>query len=362
MVNPIKKVLKRGAESEKTKYSLIIGSIGMVHVCLVILFSFFHIVPMILLNIGSVLLYVNCFLAIRKDRNLRVVFYATYLEIIIQSYAATLCIGWRFGFPQYVIALVPFGYYMCHALSDSKRRYTIATVLGLIAFGSFVSCRMLSMYFGPLYQLDIPESVELGVYIFNTFCNFGFLFLVTAIFLIEMQTATDQLEKMANIDPLTGLHNRRSMHNVLNSAQDSSGEGPICLVMCDIDDFKKINDTHGHDAGDYVLKEIARIVQDQVEHHGYACRWGGEEMLLLLRGDLEQVCRIAEAIRCAVRDFTFCLKDQGIRCTITIGVAQHRAGDRIDRTITCADNNLYYGKRNGKNIVVSDLELTRMTP
>lgn len=363
IVDSIKNILKRGAESAKFKYSLIISAIGMVHVCLVALFCFFQVLPMVLINIGSVTIYAICLVAIRHDRDMRGVFYATYLEIIVQSFAATICIGWRFGFPQYVIALVPFGYYMCHALMEDKRRYTIATILGLIAFGSFVSCRLLSMYFGPVYQLDIPEVVELGVYIFNTFCNFGFLFMVTAIFLVEMQTATIQLQKqnaildtMANIDPLTGLYNRRSMHSFLEDAQNSLDEVPFCLVMCDIDDFKKINDTYGHDTGDLVLREVARIVQKHVGAQGYACRWGGEEMLLIVQGDMELARQIAEDIRQEVNGFAFVAKDQTVHCSITIGVALHQGGNSIDHTITHADDNLYYGKRNGKNRVVSDLE------
>ncbi len=361
IINAIKAILKRGAESAKYKYSLIISMVGMVHVCLVVLFCVLRVTPMALLNTGSVLLYVFCLWLIRHDGDMRVVFYATYLEIIVQSFAATLCIGWRFGFPQYVIALVPFGYYMCHALLDNGRRYIIATVLGLVALVSFVSCRMLSMYFGALYQLNVSDIAELGIYIFNALCNFGFLFIVTVIFLVEMQSATDQLQRqneildtMANIDPLTGLYNRRSMHTFLSNAQEN---GPFCLVMCDIDDFKKINDTYGHDTGDNVLKEIARIVQKEVDKHGRACRWGGEEMLLLIHGDLEQARRISENIRHVVNNFVFCLKGQSIHCSITIGVALHQEGEGIDHTITHADNNLYYGKRNGKNRVVSDLEL-----
>ena len=364
IVDPIKNLLKRGAESAKYKFSMIISMIAMVHVCLVVLFCVLRIVPMTVLNMGSVLLYVTCLWAIRHDRDLRGVFYATYLEIIVQSFAATLCIGWRFGFPQYVIALVPFGYYMCHALINNRRRYVIATLLGVIALVSFVSCRILSMFFGPLYQPDVSGGVELGIYIFNTLCNFGFLFIVTVIFLVEMQTATNQLQKqnkildtMANIDPLTELYNRRSMHTFLNEVQDAQDDGPFCLVMCDIDDFKNINDTYGHDTGDNVLREIARIVQSRVEQNGRACRWGGEEMLLLIYGDLEQAHRISEDIRHAVNSFVFCLGGQRIHCSITIGVALHQEGDRVDHTITHADNNLYYGKRNGKNRVVSDLEL-----
>lgn len=364
MINPINGFLKYGTESHKYKYSLIISTIGMVHICLVILFSCFHVMPLVILNIGSVLLYITCLAAIRQGRDMRGVFYATYLEIIVQSYAATLCIGWHYGFPQYVIALVPFGYYMCHTLIDNRRKYVIATFLGLVAFASFVSCRILSLNFGAIYQLDVPKSVELGVYIFNTFCNFGFLFMVTAIFLVEMQAATNQLKRqnealdlIASIDPLTGLYNRRSMHSFLDQAMEAEKDAPFCLIMCDIDDFKKVNDTYGHDIGDTVLREIAHIIQKQVENQGRVCRWGGEELLLLIDGGLERAQQIAENICSGVNRFEFCFGGQTIHCSITIGIALHKVGETIDHTITHADNNLYYGKHNGKNRVVSDAEL-----
>lgn len=357
----MKKILKCGAESAKFKYSMIICTIGTVHVFLVALFSFLRVPPLVLLNVCSVLLYVSCLLAIRHDRDPRKVFYATYLEIIIQSFAATICIGWRFGFPQYLIAMVPFGYYMCHALLDSRRRYVVATLLGVISVASFICCKLLSVYRGEIYQVDLPEWGVLGVYVFNALCNFGFLFLITVIFLVEMQTATSQLQRqnaildqMASIDPLTGLHNRRSMHVFLDEAMEAEDKEPFCLIMCDIDDFKQVNDTYGHDTGDTILKEVARTVKEQVGSDGCACRWGGEEMLLIVRGSLEQACRIAEDVRRRVEAAAFCIGGQSIHCTLTIGVAQHRKGSSIDHTITHADNNLYHGKRSGKNQVVSD--------
>ncbi|MBO5283369.1 MAG: GGDEF domain-containing protein [Lachnospiraceae bacterium] len=355
----IKDVVSHGELSEKYKYSLIISLIMTVHVILIALFCYFQILPLILLNIGSVILYILCLVMVRRDKSLLFVFCATYLEIIVQSFVSTLCIGWHFGFPQYIIALVPFGYYMCHTLIGNRRRYVIATVLGLIAFASFIGSRMLSMYFDAIYQLEVSTGGELGIYIFNSICNFGFLFMVTAIYIIEMQTAQNKLrsqnavlDQLANIDPLTGLYNRRSMQAFFNQAIEAGS--PFCLVMCDIDDFKQINDTHGHDIGDMVLREITRLIREQVEHHGQACRWGGEELLLLLQCDREEACRIAESIRREICEFRFPVGEQSIQCSITIVVARHREGDAIDHTITRADNNLYYGKCNGKNQVVSE--------
>lgn len=361
MVNSLKRALQNGVTSEKFRYNFLISAITVVHVLLVILFSCFRILPLILLNLGSVSLYIGCLIGVRRNKSLLKIFCATYLEIIVQSFVATICIGWHFGFPQYIIALVPFGYYMCHTLIENRRKYVIATLLGLIAFVSFIGCRMLSMYFGAIYQLNVSDGVELGIYIFNAICNFGFLFLVTAIYIMEMQAATNKLrsqnailDNLASVDPLTGLYNRRSMQTFLNRALEAEEDRPFCLVMCDIDNFKKVNDTYGHDFGDVVLREVARIIQKQVEDQGQACRWGGEEVLLLINDGLERACEIAENIRRNVDEFDFALEDRKIHCAITIGVAPHDKGNTIDNTITRADNNLYCGKRNGKNQVVAE--------
>lgn len=359
IIDLLKKILKSSVSSVKLKYSMIVGTIATVHIVLVVMFCFLQVFPLALLNVGSVLLYVSCLLAIWYNRDLRVVFYSIYLEIIVQSFAATICLGWRFGFPQYVIALVPFGYYMCHVLLSSRHRYVIATVLGLIAFASFICCRLLSEHVGAVYQVDVSEWEVLGIYIFNTFCNFGFLFMVTVIFLAEMLTAANKLKRqnaildeMASTDPLTGLYNRRSMNETLSAAMEKADQKPFCLIMCDVDNFKKINDTYGHVMGDEVLKGIARTVKDEVDSIGCACRWGGEELLLIVYGDQELACRTAENIRRRVEEFEFCSNGRSIHCTITIGVVLHQKGSTIDQTITRADNNLYYGKRNGKNRVV----------
>lgn len=360
LLKSIKHVLAHSVSSERVKYNVIIGSIALVHVVLVILFSIFQILPLILLNICSVLLYAGCLLVIKRNGKLVGAFYAAYFEIILHSFVATLCIGWRFGFPQYIIALVPFGYYMCHTLMDSKRRYVIATWMGLMSFFAFIGCRILSMRFGAVYELEVPEWVEIGIYIFNSICNFAFLFMVTAIFIVEIQAATNKLQsqnavldKLASIDPLTGLYNRRSMQVFLDQALASEKDNSFCLVMCDIDNFKRVNDTYGHDFGDIVLKQIAHIMEQRIGAQGYVCRWGGEEILLLVDSSLDQTCQIAERIRCDIYNYGFHLRNQVIHCSVTIGVALHKPGRAIDDTITHADNNLYYGKRHGKNRVVS---------
>lgn len=359
-MNDIKLILSQQVSSERFKYKLIIYSITLVHIILFVLFNLLHIWPMVVFNVGSVAVYIKCIDIIKRgyEHEIIKVFYMTYWEIIIHSFIATICVGWQFGFPQYIIGLIPFGYYMCATLLEGRRRYVIATALGMIAAFSFIACRGLSLFAGSIFLLELPAFAELLIYIFNSICNFAFLFMVTVIFVWDMQRITLQLrsqnvalDNMASVDPLTGLYNRRSMQEffdrVLKAGEDFS------LVMCDIDNFKRVNDTYGHDFGDVVLKDVAYIVRQQVSDKGYVCRWGGEEILILSNDRLDHTCETAENIRHDVEQHTFCCRGKELHCTLTLGVAGHCVGNAVEDTIKHADSRLYYGKQNGKNRVVT---------
>lgn len=360
-LDTIKNLLERSIQIEKFKYKLIIYAITAVHIFLVVLFTCLRVYPLIIFNIGSVITYVHCVNIIKYgyEKDLIRTFYITYVEIIIHSFVAAICIGWRFGFAQYTIGLIPFGYYMCVTLiDDPKKKYLVPTLLGFAAFFSFIGCRMISMFTGALYPLNASPAAELFIYIFNSICNFGFLFLVTLIFIMDMQAATNLLrnqnvvlDNMASIDPLTGLYNRRSMHDFFDAV--IKADENFCLIMCDIDNFKKVNDTYGHDFGDVVLKEISQIIRTQVNSHGQVCRWGGEEILIMAKVPLDHTCQIAENIRSEVEAHSFRLHETAIHCSLTLGVAAHKPGSSVEDTITHADKRLYHGKKNGKNRVVS---------
>lgn len=359
-LSDIKQYVLNNISNDRFKYGLMIYATTLVHVILLLLFILLHVYPLVIFNICSVIIYIRCVNAVKIEtsENLVKIFYTMYWEIILHSFVATICIGWRFGFAQYIIGLVPFGYYICVIIMNKKNKYLIGTIYALIALFSFIGCRTISLFGGSLLQLKVSPLSELLIYSFNALCNFGFLFLVTMVFIMDMQISanklTDQnaiLDKMASVDPLTGLYNRRSMQAFFDHAIES--EEPFCLVMCDIDDFKKCNDNYGHDFGDIVLKEITRIIHHLMKDHGYVCRWGGEEILILSNEKLDPTCKIAENIRNDVEKFNFNYNEKVIHCTLTLGVAAHKQGNTIADTIMHADNRLYYGKKNGKNRVVS---------
>ncbi|MCD7725989.1 MAG: GGDEF domain-containing protein [Clostridiales bacterium] len=342
--------------TDRQKYSLMIYSVALVHFFLVCQFGYLHVRPLFIFNIFSVLIYLASTILIRREKFLQV-YYITYSEIVIHSFVATICVGWQYGFAQYLIAMIPIGFYMCYTMNTQRRKMMIAIGSALFAVLAFLSCKLLSFYLEPVYDLQ-RDTLELAMYIFNSVCTFLFLILFSLIFVFEIRQSNIKLrhqnailDKLASTDPLTGLYNRRSMNVFLTQALESQSD--FSIIMCDIDDFKKINDSYGHDFGDIVLKEIAQIILNQVKDSGYVCRWGGEEILILVASPtMEKVSRIAEDIRRNVANHVFPFESKWIRCTLTLGVASHASHETVEETITKADYNLYVGKRNGKNVVV----------
>lgn len=126
-----------------------------------------------------------------------------------------------------------------------------------------------------------------------------------------------------------------------------------CFVMADIDFFKKVNDTYGHDCGDLVLVAIADIISENVRDGDYVCRWGGEEILMLLHAGLDDSCNIAERIRRSIAEKNLEWKGKPVHVTITMGLAAYEDGMDLQDAIRKADNKLYKGKRKGRNCIVA---------
>lgn len=166
--------------------------------------------------------------------------------------------------------------------------------------------------------------------------------------------ARQQLKEMASTDQLTGLLNRRAMLPLMNHelrrAQRTTA--PFSVILGDLDRFKKVNDTWGHDAGDLVLKETAQRLSDSLRHQDALCRWGGEELLVLLPDtDSEGACRVAEKLREAMAASPITSGDNQIHQTISLGVACFQNDGEVDSIVSRADDALYQAKSNGRNRV-----------
>jgi two-component system cell cycle response regulator len=166
--------------------------------------------------------------------------------------------------------------------------------------------------------------------------------------------------EMAITDALTGLHNRRYMETHLATLveQAATRGKPLSLLILDIDYFKSINDNHGHDAGDDVLREFATRIRKSIRGIDLACRYGGEEFVIVMpETDMAVASLVAERIRRKVASEGFRI-DQGAKSldvTISIGLSALMATEESGATLLKrADQALYRAKRDGRNRVVAD--------
>jgi len=172
----------------------------------------------------------------------------------------------------------------------------------------------------------------------------------------ELSELMVQLENSAMTDFLTGLANRRQMMQRMKAetAGLKRNGGEATLIMADIDDFKKINDTYGHDCGDLVLKSMAGLLKSVIREEDIIARWGGEEFLLLLPGiGLEGGRRVAERIRKIVEAKLFHCRTKMFSTTLTLGLTELDEIAGVEASINKADEALYRGKKMSKNCVAS---------
>ena len=173
--------------------------------------------------------------------------------------------------------------------------------------------------------------------------------------LLQVENENVKLTEDASVDPLTKLWNRRSLTNAVTEAINTMEHVDVfSVVMMDIDDFKKVNDTYGHDTGDEVLVSLADIIKQEVRTGDFSCRWGGEEFLLFAHGPRNEVQYVAERILEKLKNTNFDDKKGGsFNVTLTAGVAEFKYGAQLRTVIEAADKRLYYGKTHGKNQIVS---------
>ncbi|HEX4027611.1 MAG TPA: PleD family two-component system response regulator [Rhizomicrobium sp.] len=166
--------------------------------------------------------------------------------------------------------------------------------------------------------------------------------------------------EMAITDQLTGLHNRRYMSRHLDTLMGNAKRNgrPLAFVIMDIDFFKQVNDSHGHDIGDEVLKEFATRISANVRGIDLACRYGGEEFVVAMPDtDMAFAYNIAERLRQSIETTPVRIsRDPGaLKITISIGIAKAEGeGDTADALLHRADQALYRAKRTGRNKVVAD--------
>lgn len=171
-----------------------------------------------------------------------------------------------------------------------------------------------------------------------------------------IQRHNKELIELARHDQLTGLYNRRMLNQSLTDSVAIANRynRPLSLIFFDIDDFKRVNDQHGHKSGDEVLIQVAELLHKNCRQSDSFGRWGGEEFLIILpESPLNNAEHSAEKLRQSIAQHYFQTKTV-IKLTCSFGIAEYQPGESMDNFVNRADQALYRAKSAGKNCVCKD--------
>ena len=325
---------------------------GLTHLTFIPLFFFLDIPVLAVINIFSVAVYAYCIYGLGDSTLMthddRMIGWLVYAELLIHSSVATYFLGLESGFHYYIyiLAILPF----------FTSRYSLSIHLTRLA-GIIIVALFLNNYFRdhhPALQIDRNYIFILGN------LNLTIFLLLSSFFIYIYAQRSDEyhndLLQHSIIDPLTGLYNRRYMNEYMDRLlQRDSKDTTLSLLVIDIDDFKQINDTYGHDFGDRVIQEVSQILKACVGTHTVVSRWGGEEFIILFTSynKEETLESIAKKIIKKVAAHHMTIQDNEISVTLTCGGVTREAQESFSQLFIKADEALYHGKRSGKNCYVS---------
>lgn len=250
------------------------------------------------------------------------------------------------------ILLIGFVFY------KPKIIYSIMVIVTLV-FGAM--CYLTAtgaMVYAPLFsdQLNQSDLYRNTFWLKSMLILYSPILITSALFfellLRQWRNRDQKIEILSQIDGLTGLYNRRYLSELVNKRHQKKFQ-KYSMIILDLDHFKKINDSYGHDAGDLVLRQVADVLRHTVREQDRVGRFGGEEFSVLLPDqDLFQALAIAQRCRQAIEALEIILPDQSVlKVTASFGVATAKEGMSMDEVTRLADQALYKAKENGRNQV-----------
>lgn len=275
-------------------------------------------------------------------------------NIYIAAWAFLLipCFGWHAGIQNYLLILIPLFFFATHLKIRYKVIFSAVVLFGRILLSFIYGEQMHSAVNGS--QPDIFFEITNISAVFTCVALFSYLYSRESTAAEDkLMKYNDRLQVAANTDPLTGLFNRRFTYDWLENIKEEGEITSISIAIGDIDFFKNVNDNYGHDAGDEVLKAISKTMKEMSGENALIARWGGEEFLIVypeMNGD-EAYYQLS-LLHIKIGNMVIRSGDQEIRVTMTFGLTELDFHKDIDRSIKRADDNLYIGKKSGRNQIV----------
>ena len=344
----------------KNTFEITAGVMGLVHGGLMLIFLVADVIPLAMFNVLSVVVYLFCFILCRVG-HIMPVYVSIVLEVTFYTVISTYFVGLRCGTYCFLFSIIPIIIYFGSYLIKGKKRWSVILVL-ILNFLTFVVLYVRFFNEEPVF-LVAPE-IMLVLVVFSAFAMVFSILFYNAIYIYSsenqlsiLQQENRKLSADAHEDALTSLLNRRGFLPLIRSLMEpkSGRRTSFCIAFCDLDDFKRVNDSYGHEAGDEVLLHATKMIQQELPGSDI-CRWGGEEFVILLKDcDLLTAKSKVERLRKTVESNPTEFVGKQIFVTMTIGLEENlESYSNPEDIIKKADERMYYGKQHGKNILVSE--------
>ena len=326
-------------------FALAIGAT--VHFGFIFLFAWGHAWVLSFFNIFSVLMYGYAIFgllpgSLHKEKEIDAkIGWIVFSELLSHNLLASYYLGRDSGFVYYIYVLVGLPFFV--DAFDKKVYFSQkALALSVVFFIVFCSCFDQN-------KTDIPPHAIAIMQDINLFLFLAISCLLSYAYADNAQAYQRILMEESGKDVLTGLFNRRYMLR----RQSASSLSPFAVALLDIDFFKRVNDTYGHQCGDEVIRKIADIIRNAIDDTSIACRWGGEEFLVLFDDtNVQKIEQTLENIRLRVENEAVPCGRKTVAVTVTAGVAYDLSQQSgFDKLLQHADEALYEGKEGGRNCV-----------
>jgi len=360
---PAKPVAKKsGSLVDKTLHFLVhngfaftVSVMCLVHAILLAIFLFAGVMPLAQVNTFSVLVYLFAFF-LCKFGYIKAVYFSIVLEVTFYTIISTYYIGLKCGTYCFLFSIVPIIIYFGAFLYQGAKRWSIVLML-VLNFAVFIALYIRYAPLAPVYELPsvtrmVLVCVSAFAMVFSTiFYNTIYIY-TTERELGDLEKRNKQLSSDAHEDALTNLLNRRGFLPLVQKMMDDRTQD-FCIAFCDLDNFKRVNDTYGHEGGDEVLKHVTLLIKKELPGCDI-CRWGGEEFVILMRGyNMISATDKMEDLRKHIESNPTVFFNKRIPITSTIGLEEYKAAySEPEEIIKVADARMYYGKQHGRNILV----------
>lgn len=344
----------KDVKNVKKVYMQVVLFAMIIHITYIAIYAYLSVPFLMMYNIGSVIFYIAMMFCVNKEMY-RLGVTAVHAEVSLFVAVGVFNGAAGTGMGMYLLAMASMVYFCPYKHKSIPYLFSIGEML-LYAVLRYCS----DTYMHP-YTIQGIESTILHIY--NAFGSFLAILLAAffsdasaAVTKKKLTDANRELRNIANYDYLTGLQSRRLFMSKIEKRKRRNENGEVTICIGDIDDFKKINDTYGHNCGDYVLQRIAELMRQSVDLKNVdICRWGGEEFLFLFHEDTFSDAReCIEKLREKIACHEFIHENKTISVTMTFGMVTRGGGEFDFDMLDKADEMLYDGKHRGKNVVISE--------